>query len=98
MGRDTTDWEGEYARLRQLPQFEEIRSKMIEVVEEEQPEAGDIYNSDYKAFCQGFEKVRKAFFSNVNPRTLERARSGDVDGMVDLLKEMQIVGKNGLED
>lgn len=61
-------------------------------------QAAEIYNSDYKAFCTGFEKVRKAHFSNINPRTIERARSGDTDGAIDLLHEMGIVTKKGLED
>jgi hypothetical protein len=58
----------------------------------------DAFNTDYRVFCQGFEKVRKAYFSNINPRTIERARCGDLDGAAALLQEMGIVGKRGLED
>lgn len=102
MGRDEVeDWEEEYAKCKSDPQSDVIEDKLRELVETEAPDTKDAYSANpdgYRNYVTNFRRVKKTFFSNVNPRTLERARSGDTDGAIDLLHEMGIVTKKGLED
>ncbi len=99
MSREDTDWQYEYERLKESdPEFRDVVEKLADVVAEERPEDGEIYNSDYRAFVTGYREVKKTFFSKTDPRTVERTRRGDTDAAAELLVQMGIVGKRGFED
>jgi hypothetical protein len=90
----------EYERLKEEdPLFAEVRAKLGDVVLEERPEDGDVYNNDYRAFVDGYRRVKKAFFPNVNPVTVARTRKGDRDAAQELLVEMGVIDdlKRGAE-
>jgi succinate dehydrogenase/fumarate reductase flavoprotein subunit len=87
---DERDWEQEYYERSNDENFERVRAKMRDVVAEEcPPEQAHSIAYNHRSFCEAYDRVKKTYFvSGVTENTLRRARSGDMDGAIDLAKEM----------